>query len=71
MLSEKHDGKMSKAGYILQSPSEYAIKAGLSGLHVAIELTGTSRQTLQNWHKNKPELFKAVIAGCVSLIESK
>jgi len=56
MLSEKADGKMAKAGHILQSPSEE---------------TGQSRQTLQNWHRNKPDLFKVVVRGSYENKNSK
>ena len=65
-LSSKHDVEMAKAGHILQSPSKYCIAQGLAGLHVVIEETGQSRQTLQNWHKNKPDLFRVVVKGCIS-----
>jgi len=71
MLSEKADGKMAKAGHILQSPSEYCIAQGLAGLHVVIEETGQSRQTLQNWHRNKPDLFKVVVRGSYENKNSK
>lgn len=36
-------------------------------LHKFCELTGQSSQTLRNWDDNKPELFKAVLAGAVSI----
>lgn len=44
--------------------SQTAKAAGLKSLAVVVEMTGVSYQTLLNWHKNKPELFKIVIAGC-------
>lgn len=44
-------------------PSEQAKKAGLSGLIELSEITATSEQTLNNWSKNKPKLFAAVVAG--------
>jgi hypothetical protein len=31
-------------------------------------MTGTSLQTLANWHRNKPKLFAVVLAGCKSII---
>lgn len=49
------------------SASKDAKAMGLKSLKIAIEMTGQSRQTLQNWHEDKPELFKVVIAGCVAL----
>jgi hypothetical protein len=51
------------------TPSQQAKAAGLKSLTVASELTGVSLQTLGNWHKNKPELFQVVIAGCVALLD--
>ena len=37
---------------------------GLKSLTQVSELTGQSLQTLINWHKNKPKLFKVVLLGC-------
>lgn len=51
--------------------ADEAKKAGLKSLATVIELTGQSRQTLQNWQKDKPELFKVVVAGCVSLTRNE
>ena len=31
------------------------------------QITKQSAQTLINWHRDKPQLFRVVIAGCVSL----
>jgi hypothetical protein len=47
--------------------SEKAKAAGLKNLKELCELTGQSSQTLRNWDDNKPELFKAVLAGAVSI----
>ena len=47
------------------TPSQQAKAAGLKSLLEVSELTGVSYQTLNNWAKNKPELFGVVIAGCV------
>ena len=43
--------------------AQQAKTAGLPSLAVVIELTGVSRQTLQNWHRDKPQLFAVVLAG--------
>ena len=48
-------------------PSEQCKEVGLSSLNQLAEITGESVQTLNNWHKNKPKLFKAVLAGAVVL----
>jgi hypothetical protein len=49
------------------TPSQEAKSAGLKSLTSVRDITGVSLQTLTNWHKDKPKLFKAVVAGCVAL----
>jgi len=46
--------------------SQQAKAAGLKNLLQVTELTGTRAQTLINWHKNKPDLFAIVLAGCAT-----
>ena len=46
-------------------PSEQCKKAGLKSLAELSKITSCSVQTLNNWHKSKPLLFKVVIAGAV------
>lgn len=41
--------------------SEMAKRLGLSSLKQAVDLSGESRQTLNNWFNHKPFLFKSVI----------
>jgi len=54
------------------TPSEQAKEAGLKSLTRVMELTGVSLQTLTNWHRDKPRLFKIVLMGCVvDLAKSK
>lgn len=53
------------------TPSQQAKEAGLKGLSQVSALTGVSLQTLDNWNKSKPDLFKVVLAGCVALINQK
>ena len=50
------------------TPSQKAKAEGLKSLSQVSELTGVSLQTLSNWAKNKPELFRIVILGCKSLV---
>ena len=50
-----------------KSPSQQAKEAGLKNLAAVTLITGVSVQTLTNWHRDKPRLFKAVVAGCVAL----
>lgn len=47
------------------TPSQQAKAAGLKSLSQVSELTGQSLQTLSNWAKDKPELFRVVLLGCV------
>jgi len=35
-----------------------------------MEMTKQSRQTLLNWYKSKPDLFKIVVKGCVSHVKN-
>ena len=44
-------------------PHEQCKKAGLKSLAELSELTKVSIQTLNNWSKNKIELFEIVILG--------
>lgn len=46
------------------TPSQQAKAAGLKSLAQVSQITGVRFQTLNNWHKNKPDLFRIVIAGC-------
>lgn len=47
--------------------SEQAKAAGLKSLAEVERMTRVSFQTLYNWHKNKPELFAVVVAGCAAI----
>lgn len=51
------------------SPSRQAKALGLKNLAVVQELTGQSAQTLGNWCKNKPKLFKVVLEGCKAITD--
>ena len=53
------------------SPSQQAKAAGLKSLRQVAQTTKQSEQTLNNWHKNKSELFAVVIAGCVKVINGE
>lgn len=46
------------------TPSQQAKAAGLKNLLQVSKMTGQSLQTLSNWAKNKPELFRIVLLGC-------
>ena len=46
------------------TPAQQAKSEGLESLSQVSKMTGQSLQTLSNWAKNKPELFKIVLLGC-------
>lgn len=46
-------------------PSERCKQAGLKSLAELSEITGESVQTLNNWTKNKPNIFDAVLLWAV------
>lgn len=41
---------------------------GIPSVAAVTALTGTSRQSLDNWYKNKPRLFDIVMRGCQSAL---
>lgn len=49
--------------------SKEAKAAGLKNLLLVTEMTGVHANTLINWHKKKPELFRTVIYGCLARIQ--
>lgn len=48
------------------TPSQQAKAVGLKSLAVVTSLTGVSKSTLFDWHKNKPRLFAVVLKGCMA-----
>ena len=46
------------------TPSQKCKAAGLNSLAEVSRMTKAPQCTLYVWAKNKPELFKAVVAGC-------
>ena len=50
----------------MKTVTQQATDLGLESLSQVIELSGVSRQTLDNWSKNKPELFEVVLLGCIA-----
>ena len=49
------------------TPSQQAKELGCKSLKEVSVMTGVSEQTLINWHKNKPKLFKIVLIGCANV----
>ena len=58
-------------GHSTMTPSQQAKAAGLKNLLQVQQLTGQSAQTLTNWHRDKPELFKIVLLGCVAILKTR
>jgi len=46
-------------------PSEKCKAAGLKSLAELSQISGESVQTLINWSRNKPKVFKLVLLGAV------
>ena len=45
------------------TPSQQCKAAGLKSLAELVKISDVSEQTLINWHRDKPKLFKLVLAG--------
>ena len=45
------------------TPSQQAKSIGLKSLVQVSKVADVSPRTLDNWHRDKPELFKTVIIG--------
>ena len=48
------------------TPSQQAKSVGLKSLTQVGQITGVSLNTLTNWHRDKPDLFRIVLIGCVA-----
>ena len=61
------------------TPSQQAKAAGLKNLTQVSKMLGvkpngkpsTGLNTLENWHRDKPELFKIVLLGCKAELNAK
>lgn len=60
----KYSSSEVSSGFVVMTPSQQAKAAGLKSLSQVSALTGQSLQTLSNWAKDKPELFRIVLLGC-------
>jgi len=49
------------------TPSQQAKDMGLKSLNQVSEITGVCLNTLINWHRDKPSLFKTVLQGCKTI----
>lgn len=54
----------------MTTTSQKIKELGLKSLAQVAELTKQSPQTLDNWNKNKPELFEIVLLGCLKMVEN-
>lgn len=54
-----------------ETASSWARTSGIKSLADVARMTGASRQTLTNWHRNKTLLFGVVIAGCAAVKQQK
>ena len=52
------------------TPSQQAKSVGLKSLTQVSNITGVSLNTLTNWHRDKPELFRIVLLGVKADIEA-
>ena len=48
------------------TPAEQAKAAGLKSLTQVSQITGQSLNTLTNWHRDKPDLYRIVLLGCLA-----
>lgn len=47
------------------TPSQQAKASGLKSLEQMSQMVGKPTETLRNWHRDSPELFRILLAGCV------
>ena len=52
------------------TPAQQAKSIGLNSLTQVSQITGVSLNTLTNWHRDKPELFRIVLIGVKVDIEA-
>lgn len=52
------------------TPAQQAKSVGLKSLAQVSQITGVSLNTLTNWHRDKPELFRIVLIGCKSDLDT-
>lgn len=58
-------------GSAKQKPSDVAKELGAVSLANVVKVTGVNLNTLINWHKDKPRLFKAVCLGVANTKEKE
>jgi len=60
----------TSSGDNMLTPSQQAKSVGLKSLTQVSNITGVSLNTLTNWHRDKPELFRIVLLGVKADIEA-
>lgn len=53
-----------------KTASETAKGYGIKSLVRVSEITGINTVTLNNWHRNRPKLFRVILLGC-NVIEGR
>lgn len=51
------------------TPSEQCKAAGLNSLAELVRLTGESKESLINWHRDRPRRFELMLKGVISEIK--
>jgi hypothetical protein len=54
----------------IMTPAQQAKAAGFKSLTQVSKITGVSLNTLTNWHRDKSELFRIVLLGCIYDLET-
>ena len=49
------------------TPSKQAKEVGFKSLSQVQKITGMSQQCLDNWSKNRPKLFRAILLGAYQI----
>ena len=70
-MEERNNPSSKNTKTSTKTPSQQAKAAGLKSLLQVSELTGVSMQTLDNWAKNKSDLFRVLLAGCVAELNQR
>tara|TARA_R110000850_G_C9850386_1_gene455206 strand:+ start:620 stop:787 length:168 start_codon:yes stop_codon:yes gene_type:complete len=50
--------------------SQQVKQAGLASLSEVVAIAAVPLSTVNTWHKTKPQLFAALVAGCASIKHS-
>jgi len=62
--------KKARISYDSSTASQQAKSVGLKNLKQVTEITGAHRNTLRQWHRDKPDLFNIVLLGCIARLST-